>query len=287
MRRSGGSPGPVRLTRAGSSLPAGRPGPVGDRLRRLPDGPLGAGTGWGDRWLPRWSGHHCPPGVVEVVGLAAAEGLGGAAGRVTVTVTTGRGLLAAGRLAGLLADGRADALDVGLGPAAALDDVPGRADALGAGVVGVAPDVAAGRDGDAAGGDAAGGGAAGGAAGGGGAMLAAAGEPSTVTKPSALSRRKAGFGLGTRPWAAAAAASAAGACLAARSRVSCCSRSDSSAFLAVSERCLSSWAAEAVFSASSAHSPPTSMIASSTGSGSLLSRLPKRPNQPSRPSQPG
>jgi hypothetical protein len=67
-------------------------------------------------------------------------------------------------------------------------------------------------------------------AGGGGGTVAGVGLPSTVTAPSALIRRKAGFGLGTKPREAAAAASDPGACLAARSRSSCCSVSEELAF---------------------------------------------------------
>lgn len=108
---------------------------------------------------------------MDFVGLAEVDG----AGLVTVTVTTGAGVREV-----LL--GRAlDVLDACPDRAGELGEAP--AVELGAGLVGVA--VAAG--------------AVGLGAGGGGATLAAAGEPSTVTEPSALSRRKAGFGLGTSP----------------------------------------------------------------------------------------
>lgn len=83
-------------------------------------------------------------------------GLTGAAGLVTVTVTTGLGLVAD-------FDGVADVEGL------ALLDTDDVAVLLGAGC------------------------------GGGGGTVAGMGEPSTLTEPSRLMRRKAGFGFGTKP----------------------------------------------------------------------------------------
>ena len=100
-----------------------------------------------------------------------------------------------------------------------------------------------------------------------------AGAPSTVTVPSALTRRKAAEPAGTSPSRVASRASSAGACMSATARESCSCLADRLEFTASTRRSRTSLAAVAVFNASSPDMPAATTPTSRTANGMLRGRF--------------